>query len=828
MPDEKKNSWRSKAAKLPAKLRGKVLNRIGSPRSGLPFPGNAQVTTQSAGGSTFGSSTPILTTSPHLLGQNVVTQSTLSSISVASHTSAVPLTSAAPPASAQVPTPIAPATSKTGAHSFGSGPFLSDKAKEHVKTTLKGAYVLLKVLKESSDAFPPLKAAVGCFIACVDTYQKTSSNYDEMTQVLDTIDQLMSVIAARVSEFKDHKPLEQMVERLTRSLGKEIEKIETMQEPGLLSRIATSSDDAGKLISSYQAISNALNRLQVDLGLQVERNTRHILTHVVFEKLPLSNDAAFDAAINVNNASRGPCTKGTRIAIIDQIMEWAKETDPIKAPSVYWLSGLGGLGKTTIAYTVCQQLEDDGIPFSSFFCSQQLDSKDSKLLIPTLCRDLAELFSSFAAEVLDVLETNSKIVNAVLRRQMDKLFAEPWQASIACRVGLPAPVVVVDALDENDRGTDFLKELFRVVQLGKLKGIKFLVTSRPEPELVELFKELPENAVYKLHEVNVSNVQEDIRKYLCKALPGLKSVFVKKLADQASGFFIYAATVVRFLEPFSTSQKDEQLQKLLSEWPKTIQAGDKLPLDELYENVLKVAFWNEHVRAENLQILHTVLCAESRVDMSVIAALSNAQGDTVQKVIKTLYAVLYLSTDNHCVYWYHTSFRDFIFDQNRAMLKFYITPNGQPSEEIKINVFCNPSTHHTFLAHQCFSIMEVLCFNICKLESSYQFDSEVADLHTRLENNIPLKLQYASWNWAKHLVQAKGTTKIVHDLVICLEKFMCNKLLFWIEAMNLIGARVECSSLLKNAENWLEKVRNILQAKTNKSENSFRKTNTQT
>ena len=100
---------------------------------------------------------------------------------------------------------------------------------------------------------------------------------------------------------------------------------------------------------------------------------------MVFQSLPRSRDAAFSAAINLVNVSRGPCTEGTRVDIIEQIMEWAKETDPVKAPSVYWLNGLAGLGKTTIAYTICELLEKAGVPFASFFCSIQLDSKNSKL-----------------------------------------------------------------------------------------------------------------------------------------------------------------------------------------------------------------------------------------------------------------------------------------------------------------------------------------------------------------------------------------------------------------------------------------------------------------
>jgi len=275
-----------------------------------------------------------------------------------------------------------------------------------------------------------------------------------------------------------------------------------------------------------------------------------------------------------------------RVDITEQIMGWAKETDPLKAPSVYWLNGLAGLGKTTIAYTVCKLLEEAGVPFASF-CSRQLDSKNSKLLIPTLCRDLAELFSLYALDVLPVLESNPKIVDAKLHQQMDELLAEPWQASIARRDCLQVPVVVVDALDESDRGTDFLKELLRVVDSGELTGIKFLVTSRPDPTLVDTCKLFPANAVCRLHEVDTANVQKDIERYLFEALPDLKDEpKLVELAQRAGGLFIYATTAVRFVSPphppFSAHEKRFQLRNMLNSWPTSAGRGDRLVVDEFY------------------------------------------------------------------------------------------------------------------------------------------------------------------------------------------------------------------------------------------------------
>ena len=548
---------------------------------------------------------------------------------------------------------------------------------------------------------------------------------------------------------------------------------------------------------------------------------------MVFHSLPRSHDAAYNAAINLANATRGPCTEGTRVDIIEKIMAWVKETDAAKAPSVYWLTGLAGLGKTTIAYTICKRLEEAKVPFTSFFCSRQLDSKNSKLLVTTLCRHLAELFSSYASQVLPILESNSSIVDAQLRRQMDELLAEPWMASLDCRECLPVPVVIVDALDENDRGTNFLEELLRVVESGKLAGIKFLVTSRPEPTLVNMCKSFPEDAVCKLHEVDTANVQKDIERYLFEALPDLKDdPNLVVLAQQAGGLFIYATTAVRFLCPYpplSTCEKSKQLKIMLSSWPMSDGRDGRLAVDELYDQILGVAFRDDRVRHERLQILHTVLCAEIRINMSVLANLSGTDQDTVKTVVDSLHAVLFISSKDNYVYWYHASFPDFLFNEGRAKFRIFLYPN-YPAYEI--NVFCDPSAHHAVLAHQCFSIMlEFLHFNMCGLDSSYIFDSDVSQLSDRKQKNLTSTLQYASQCWAKHLFQAKPAENDTNGLFLCLDKFMSNKLLFWIEAMNLIDAAFECSPLLKDAENWLKRVRNTLLIKRELSQFLSRESN---
>ena len=473
---------------------------------------------------------------------------------------------------------------------------------------------------------------------------------------------------------------------------------------------------------------------------------------------------------------------------------------------------MAGLGKTTIAYTLCKLLDDAPLPFVSFFCSLQLDSKNSKLLVTTLCHDLAEIYNSYAANVLSILENNTKAVHADLRMQINELLAKPWQASIADRKDgdIPTPIIVVDALDENERGTEFLEELLRVIHAGQLQGIKFLVTSRPDPILVKIYKIFPLNAVCKLHDVDTANVRNDIEKYLREELPELKDEpELALLAEQAGGFFIYATTAVRFISPPhcnpAVSEMRSQLQAMLD--PESLishtEGDQRLLVDALYERILADAFSNETFRIKRLPILHTIVCAEPGIDISVLASLTETDPEIVKKVIESLHAVLYVSPKDDCVYWYHASFPDFIFSQSRAV---YL-PQDRPTRHA-IDVYCHAPNHHRTLARQCFSIMKhCLHFNMCKLPSSFLFDDEVPGLRASIDTIFSPSLRYALRHWARHLLRAAPAENDVDGLLLDLKFFLCDKLLFWMEAMNLIGAKYEMSSLLKDAGSWLARVR---------------------
>jgi hypothetical protein len=396
-----------------------------------------------------------------------------------------------------------------------------------------------------------------------------------------------------------------------------------------------------------------------------------------------------------------------------------------------------------------------------------------------------------------------------LTEQMKDLFVGPWQQSELRRhTELPPYLIIVDALDEieADGGTMFLQDILQTINRRPLRALKFLVTSRPDPRVIELCKSFSSNAVCRLQDVPIERVGSDIIKYLRVKLPD----FVDKpelntMAQLADGLFISAATIVRYLTPNPRITVNEQ-RKLLSKLhvrQSFSASGARRPLliDELYQQILRDAFSgfdDDDLFSSRLRILHTFLCTFERTSTSLAATLISESDETAIAVLDGLYAVLYCKDDQ--VLWYHASFPDFIFSQTETRSTFEL--DGR-----RISLSIDKAHHHTLLTKRCFDVMKSLRFNIGDMPSSFVLDAEDPELMQRIDTNISAVLRYASRYWAYHLAQTDETNADGVDLRDHITDFLRIRILFWIEAMNLLGSSGQCTTMLQRAREWVLKVR---------------------
>ncbi|EDR01197.1 uncharacterized protein LACBIDRAFT_395446 [Laccaria bicolor S238N-H82] len=560
------------------------------------------------------------------------------------------------------------------------------------------------------------------------------------------------------------------------------------------------------LINNHE--DEATKTLQLDLAWSTERKVDNILAEFRLTKLDplLARKAIYDADLGAGaTVTREPCTAGTREQILKDIIAWADDISA-DSPPVFWLTGQAGAGKTTIAYTIAEhfdELEDSGrhtVLGGNFLCSRQFEETRRQIhIIPTLVYQLARKSRSYAEALHEADRFDS--VNKPTK-QMKDLLVGPWQQSESGRhVELPPYLMVVDALDEieADGGSLFLQSLLETINQHRLRGLKFLITSRPDRRVEDLCKTFSSKAVCRLQDVPIERVGLDITRYLESKFPNFVDKLELKTMEQlAGGLFIAAATIVRYLTPCELSESEQS--KLLSSLhdEQTLSPSDTqqpLLIDNLYQQIMLDAFSNlpQNLFHSRLRILHTFLCTFERTPASLTATLLSESVDTAMTVLKKLHAVLYCKDGR--VLWYHASFPDFIFSHTRSTFKL----SGH-----QMSTTCDQAQHHAFLTKCCFDCMkELLCFNISEITSSFLLDTEDPKLMQRVETNIKPVLKYASRHWAQHLAQTNQ--KNGEDLGDCITDFLRIRILFWVEAMNLLGSSGQCSTMLQHMREWVLK-----------------------
>ena len=124
-----------------------------------------------------------------------------------------------------------------------------------------------------------------------------------------------------------------------------------------------------------------------------------------------------------NSGNRQGCLKGTRVDVCLQLEQWLKDG---KNQQVFWLNGLAGTGKSTIAQTFAEICFANGDLGASFFCSRDFEDRSTlHTIFPTLALHLAYQYPQFQRELLKLLRTKLDVGRESLITQMEKLIVGP-------------------------------------------------------------------------------------------------------------------------------------------------------------------------------------------------------------------------------------------------------------------------------------------------------------------------------------------------------------------------------------------------------------------
>jgi hypothetical protein len=499
------------------------------------------------------------------------------------------------------------------------------------------------------------------------------------------------------------------------------------------------------------------------------------------------------------------CLPGTRESALREIVLWAKNP---RDQNVFWLNGLAGTGKSTIAQSFSETVANDGSLGASFFCSRDyLNRRELKNIFPTLAHQLACRYPRFRSHVIASIKKDPTLAHASIISQLENLLVNPLSGNdISC-------VIIIDALDEcvdDQPASAILSVLGRFAK--QLPLVKFFITGRPEPRIRSGFRLPllePLTQIFLLHEVELSSVYNDIRLYLTQKLtaiakqrsdldlsdPWPRGDEIEALTKKSSGLFIFASTLARFIAS-EHHEPDERLQLVLSEANGTTHEG-RTGIDSLYSQVLLHAFSDVREPAvfDNVRrVLGAIVLAFnplSRKALSTILGLSKALISTTLRHLHSI--ILVPADDTKEIRVFHKSFPDFLQDVERCTdPRFYV----------------DSETHHGNMVLSCLELVKKLKRNPCSLPP-FTMNRDVPNLLQVLESELGSGVRYACSYWAGHLTLSPTSDSYSPRVVVSVTK-MLESPTSWIEVMSLENRLEEVVRSMHSLLAWLGNVSSSL------------------
>jgi len=462
-------------------------------------------------------------------------------------------------------------------------------------------------------------------------------------------------------------------------------------------------------------------------------------------------------------------------------MDWCEDPN---SKCIFWLNGMAGTGKSTIARTVAQELaEKKRLAASFFFTRGKKDISHSHMFFTTIAAQLANSLPVLRASISDAIDNNADIFQQGLREQWNQLILNPLKSAPTRSIQL---VVVIDALDECDSMQDIQLILQLIAEAKDLVTvrIKIFLTSRPEVPIFDRFRQLSGEAYqdFILHNIPLDTVNGDISTFFRQKLSALKAkhglgtpwpdeLIIKQLVERAAGLFIYAATTLRFIQD-GIDGPEEQLSLILNTTKSSRSATEHL--DGIYTTLLQhLVLGNrgdqecEELARRFRQVVGSIVVMFNTMPARNLAQLLRMRFNMVARTLDSLRSVLNVpENESQPVRLFHLSFRDFLQDPQRCN-----NPRFQIDEKER----------HTSLFRKCMEHISQLRENICDLWGPGVLITEIPD--DTIQKSIPPHVQYACRYWFDHLRLGNP----VEEGVRIIRQFLEQHFLHWLEGLSLIG-----------------------------------------
>jgi hypothetical protein len=479
--------------------------------------------------------------------------------------------------------------------------------------------------------------------------------------------------------------------------------------------------------------------------------------------------------------------KGTRESILNQIIAWATRNtgQNVSQSNISWVYGSPGIGKTSLAHSICARLLDQQHLAGAFFCRRDDPNlNEPRNILPTLIYKLAIRFPPFRGVVAERLRQEPNLNSSFFLNLLHSLPRRPDHTL----------VFVIDALDEcgdHSSRPGILNVLTRAAT--QAPWLKVIITSRPEVDIQRAFQALGQLSYSQYDLAKDQDAAVDVRTFarsqfdvvaLERHLPAPwpEEADFDRVTSLANGLFISIRTLALVFK-----RCEDPKESLVTILQGSASTGLQ-PLHALYSSILKAQI--AHGSGAFRRVIGVLLTTSPHRPLceKTIAELAGVGLYLVERWVDALTSLLYRDeTADGVVRVRHLS----IFD--------YFVSDDCPSD-YRVSL----EEANLQLSTACIKTMiRQLRFNICKLEDSRLANADVEDLPSRIIKNIPDSLQYSALYWSDHVCFTPDNDN--KSLWECLKEFfegLCP--LFWIEVLSVMGMVPVGAPSLRRLISWLE------------------------
>ncbi|RFN54426.1 wd40 repeat-like protein [Fusarium flagelliforme] len=489
----------------------------------------------------------------------------------------------------------------------------------------------------------------------------------------------------------------------------------------------------GNLRKNTEIIILSLQVDQTALLLEINSGLPSLDQKWVLSRLQIAAGASFDSQAEEHNPT---CLPNTRVDLLNQISEWVRDPSSQK---LFWLNGMAGTGKSTVARTLAHSFAQSGHLGASFFFKRgEFDRDGLSKFVSTICAQLVENRPALALHTKATIDSDPHIFDKTTREQFSKLIAQASSSTTEVPQNSNPIVIIIDAIDECVRQED-VELVIHLFSHLKTSRLKVLLTSRPELHIRTSFN-LVQGTYdsFTLHEIPRLTIGHDISTFLSHELAKIRIDYnvgvskdrqlppgwpgelkVQTLTEMAVPLFIFAATVCRFLADRRLGSPNDELEEVLQ-----YQAENwTSQLDATYLPILnKVLFGlgtkqKEKVITRFRETIGSIIILRSPLPRCALSRMLELSQDGLDGQLDMLHSVLDVPRDDSPVRIFHASFRDFLIDPEKRGSWFWI----------------DTKQAHRYIALRCLDLMETnLRKDICNINrpgtSRFSIQQQVVDL----------------------------------------------------------------------------------------------------